>query len=73
MKSIEFILKTIICIIFISICMISNNTYASTKKEGIENFPNSYKPYLIELQKKHPNWKFTALYTDLDWKYVIDN
>ena len=72
MKKITFILKTIICILFIYICM-ANNTYASTKKEGIENFPESYRPYLIELQKKHPNWKFTALYTNLDWKYVIDN
>ena len=26
-----------------------------------------------ELAKKHPNWKFTALYTNLDWNYVIDN
>ena len=24
------------------------------------------------LAKKHPNWKFTALYTNLDWNYVID-
>ena len=48
MKKITFILKTIICIFFIYICM-ANNTYASTKKEGIENFPESYKPYLIEL------------------------
>ena len=46
---------------------------ASEKKEGIDSFPDSYKPYLLELQKKYPNWKFTALYTNLDWKYVIDN
>lgn len=44
---------------------------ASTKLEGIENFPESYQPYLEELRKKHPNWKFTALYTNLDWNYVI--
>lgn len=43
------------------------------KKDGINSFPDSYKPYLQELQKQHPNWKFTALYIDLDWKYVIDN
>jgi len=46
---------------------------SASRKEGIENFPNSYKPYLQELQKKYPNWKFTALYTGLDWKNVIDN
>ncbi len=45
---------------------------ASTKLDGIENFPSSYQPYLRELVKKHPNWKFTALYTNLDWNYVIN-
>lgn len=45
---------------------------ASTKLEGIESFPSSYQPYLIELNKKHPNWKFTALYTNLDWNHVIN-
>ena len=45
---------------------------AVQKKEGINNFPSSYQAYLKEIQKEHPNWKFTALYTDLDWKYVID-
>lgn len=45
---------------------------ASTKLNGIEKFPTSYRPYLKELAKKHPNWKFTALYTNLDWNYVID-
>lgn len=45
--------------------------HASNKVNEIENFPSSYQPYLEELAKKHPNWKFTALYTDLDWNYVI--
>lgn len=45
---------------------------ASTKLEGIESFPSSYQPYLRELNKKHPNWKFTVLYTNLDWNYVIN-
>ena len=34
-------------------------------------FPSSYKPYIDELEKKYPNWEFKALYTNLDWKYVI--
>jgi hypothetical protein len=50
-----------------------NLSFASYKKEGIENFPDSYKPYLLEIQKKHPNWTFTALYTELDWNNVINN
>ena len=45
---------------------------ASTKMTGIEQFPESYQGYLRELSKRHPNWKFTALYTNLDWKYVIN-
>lgn len=39
---------------------------------GIERFPSSYQPYLQEILKKHPNWKFTPLYTNLDWNYVIE-
>ena len=46
---------------------------ASNQLDGIENFPESYRPYLEELQKNHPNWTFTALYTNLDWEYVIQN
>lgn len=45
---------------------------ASEKKEGIDNFPNSYRGYLREIEKKHPNWKFIALYTNLDWTYTIN-
>ena len=61
-------------IIFISIIISNpNKIEASEKKEGIENFPESYRPYLEELNKKYPNWKFIALYTGLDWNYVIDN
>lgn len=41
--------------------------------DGIENFPESYQPYLEKLKKNHPNWTFTALYTNLDWDYVIQN
>ncbi len=44
---------------------------ASVKKDGIENFPTSYQPYLQELKKKHPYWEFTALYTGIDWNYAI--
>ena len=67
-----FIIFIILIIIFIVIS-IKNINYSEEKKDGIESFPDSYKPYLEELQKKHPNWKFTALYTNLDWNYVIDN
>src|SRR5699024_3656513 len=58
-------------ILILLIMIIKLEVKASTKLEGISNFPNSYQPYLNELSKKHPNWKFTALYTNLDWEYVI--
>lgn len=64
-----------ICILFLLISIglfIYFQTTASTKQEGIESFPESYKPYLREIAKKHPNWKFTAMYTNLDWDYVIN-
>ena len=63
----------ILTILFFAVLCIFNKIYASTKLDGIQNFPDSYKPYLLEIQKNHPNWTFTALYTGLDWKYVIDN
>ena len=67
----------IVCIILIIGLLIyffsEKNVKASNKVDGIENFPESYRPYLEELKKNHPNWTFTALYTNLDWDYVIQN
>ena len=66
----SFIIITFFAFIFI---IYLNYSEASTKKEGIENFPESYQPYLKILKQKYPNWNFIALYTGLDWNYVIDN
>ncbi len=60
-------------LILIDMLFYPNKSYSASKLEGIENFPESFKPYLYELKKNHPNWNFIALYTNLDWKYVIDN
>lgn len=46
--------------------------YSVETEKALEGFPESYRPYLEELQKKHPNWKFTPLLIDLDWTYVIN-
>ena len=63
----------VILIILISIILLLNDKVeATTTLDGIENFPSSYQPYFRELAKKHPNWKFTALYTNLDWNDVIE-
>ena len=72
-KKVFWISIGIILLISIGIYIFLNsNVEASTKLEGIENFPSSYRPYLEVLKEKHPNWTFTALYTNLDWNYVID-
>lgn len=62
--------------IILGILMIGQFTtisYSADRRDGIDSFPSSYQPYLRELQKNHPNWRFISLYTDLDWNYVIDN
>ena len=71
MKKRYFFISILFVLISISLFLYFG-VMASTKIEGIESFPNSYQPYLEELAKKHPNWKFTALYTNLDWNYVIN-
>lgn len=65
--------KSLKYIVFFCFFMLvfSTNSIASVKKQGIENFPDSYKPYLYALKEKYPNWEFTALYTGFDWNYVI--
>ena len=44
-----------------------------TRKNGINNFPDSYKTLLQKLVNKtgHSNWKFVALYTDIDWNELV--
>ena len=63
----------ILYIVFFLFLIITTKSEASVKLTGIENFPESYRPYLYELKKKYPNWVFTALYTGLDWNTVIQN
>ncbi len=64
----------IVFIIFLIIYVYSQREVEATAIiDGIENFPESYQGYLEELQKNHPNWTFTALYTNLDWEDVIEN
>ena len=58
---------------FICAIILLTNSLGNSASNGIEDFPESFRPYLEELSKKYPNWKFTALYTNLDWNYVIDN
>ena len=64
----------VVFIILLVICVFhKKDVQAVNLVDGIENFPESYQGYLEELKKQHPNWSFTALYTNLDWDYVIQN
>lgn len=70
------ILALVMMIVFISSCLFINlnnvEAYSvSTKKEGVSNFPSSYQSYLNALKAKHSNWNFVAVYTHLDWDYVV--
>lgn len=38
----------------------------------IDQFPESYRPALLALKEKHPNWTFVAMNTTLDWQATID-
>lgn len=71
-------------IIFLVVCFIiilnifEFNEVKSEKKLSRQmtlsnNFPDEYKPYVDALKSKYPNWEFKALYTNLDWNYVIKN
>lgn len=67
-------IKLLLIILFILlIVIIPKLSKTSTQTDGVESFPESYKPYLQVLKEKYPNWNFVALYTNLDWDYVIDN
>lgn len=73
---------TAFAIIFIVMFTIFNSNKTENAIEGTRlsngmllsnTFPDIYQPYIDELKKKYPKWDFKALYTNLDWKYVIDN
>lgn len=42
-----------------------------TTYQDIEQFPESYRPALLALKEKHPNWTFAKLNTTLDWETTI--
>ena len=69
--------KLIIFILIIIITAISffliNENKAKTEMYVSSEFPENIAPYIDELKRIHPNWEFKALYTNKDWKYVIDN
>lgn len=72
-----FILQIIFTLLFgimLSITLPSTKIQAvtQTSKVGIDAFPESYKAGLNALKAKHPNWNFTAFFTNLNWQDVIN-
>ena len=77
-RKIVFFSVIIIVLVFVIYFLISYFSEVKGEKELTrqmtlsDTFPSNIKPYVDELKKKYPNWEFQALYTNLDWKYVID-
>ena len=72
----SIIIAVLVVVIYFSISYFSEvkGEKQLTRQMTLSNdFPANIKPYVDELKKKYPNWEFKALYTNLDWKYVIDN
>ena len=44
----------------------------SAFESQIEDFPESYKPYLRELHEKYPEWSFVPMVTGLTWQEVLN-
>ena len=67
--------KKLFLILGIMTLILALNTVsdASEIREGIESFPESYRPYLQMLKNRHQNWEFSALYTGIDYNEVISN
>lgn len=45
--------------------------YTQTVKSGIDAFPESYRPYLRQIQAQHPKWTFDAYYTGIPWSDLV--
>ena len=69
-----FISNILVIYIMCTLFTTFNSVFAyeiSEYKDGIEAFPESYKEALKELKEKHPNWNFVAVYTNLEFDYVV--
>ena len=70
-RLLDIILFVLLIIFLLSYYFLFKNDTIAKENNRINEFPDSYKPYLEELSKNYPNWEFIPLYTNLDWNYVI--
>ena len=64
-----------ICSSYLSVKTNTNNATATTECEKameLAGFPSSYWSGLCSLKSAHPNWKFNAVQTNLDWKTAVE-
>ena len=50
------------------VCVVKADAF----EDSIKSFPDSYKPYLRNLHKKYPKWKFIPYNTNLKFKTVVN-
>lgn len=73
------IISILISIISISVtpkrvsAVTMSSKYTQYIKSGISAFPKSYQNELKKLAELHPNWKFEAYYTGIDWNELISS
>lgn len=78
MKKLKAIALSVVIMLLVSVTVLSGavvRTQAASDsfEKQIAAFPESYKPYLRQLHKEYPNWKFVPFETGLDWNTVVDN
>ena len=57
----------------VSVSVMDTSTIAYDYNAELAKFPEGYKSYLNELHRLHPNWRFYAINTNLDFNDVIAN
>ena len=72
-KIIAFFLAVVMSVSIISVHKVIEAMANESFQAVLETFPESYRPYIAALHEQHPNWKFEAVNTGLDWSEVIKN
>lgn len=63
--------KGYVCSEYIKIHVVSEENINMTFAEQLESFPESYRSYLIELNKYNPSWIFQPLNTNIDFNEAV--
>ena len=68
------VIVTMIVNLFFGISFDSREVMAAYSFEtSIKGFPDSYKPYLRNLHKKYPKWKFVPYNTGINFNTAVEN